>query len=385
MKIGIVMPLAEQHGGAELMLMHLLREARRSSSALYSLVFFDAGPMEAEARALGFPTRTLDAGRLRQPIRYAKTVAALSAWMRSERLDAALSWMAKAHLYVSPAALIAGVPAFWFQHGLPDRHWMDRFTSALPAKRILACSEAAKAAQHRLTPHREISVVYPAVDLGQLSQTLQKDRRALRTKLGLPQDAMIVGIAARLQRWKGIHLVIEAMGALKERFPAAILVIVGGKHALEADYEEWLHKFAADCGVEDRVIFAGFQQNAAEWMFAMDIVVNASANEPFGMSLVEAMALGRAVVAVRAGGPAEIVSHGENGLLIEGNRSEEIADALATLMSDPELCSRLGLGARKRAREFGTDRLASALPMLLENSVKRSHSGMKVTASEPQL
>ena len=143
LKIGIVMPLAEQRGGAELMLMHLLRGVRSIPlPATYEVAFLEDGPMQKEVSALGIPTRVFKAGHLRQPVRYIRTVAALARWMRTERFDAVLSWMAKAHLYAGPAVLLTKIPACWFQHGLPERHWMDRLVSRIPAKGIFACSQA---------------------------------------------------------------------------------------------------------------------------------------------------------------------------------------------------------------------------------------------------
>lgn len=159
-----------------------------------------------------------------------------------------------------------------------------------------------------------------------------KDQKSIRVKLGLPADALIVGMVARLQRWKGIHLVVESFARLKTEFPSAILVVVGGRHALEPDYEGFLQKQVAALNLEDRVVFPGFQSNVPEWLAAMDIVVNASADEPFGMSLVEAMAAERSVIAIKSAGPAEIVTDGVEGVLVDCCTPEAISGALGRLM-----------------------------------------------------
>ncbi|WP_243663184.1 glycosyltransferase, partial [Rhodothermus marinus] len=96
-----------------------------------------------EARALGFPAQVIRAGRLRQPVRYMRTVRQLARWFRQESLTLVLSWMGKAHLYGGVAARLAGIPAVWFQHGIPARDsWMDRWITRMPAVGVLACSEA---------------------------------------------------------------------------------------------------------------------------------------------------------------------------------------------------------------------------------------------------
>jgi glycosyltransferase involved in cell wall biosynthesis len=358
MRVGIVMPLAEQLGGAELALLHLLGANAAKPQQTYSLAFLEHGSMVEQVAGLGCSTKVIPAGRLRQPGRFIATVLRLRKWMVREQLDGVLSWMAKGHLYAGPAAQMAGLPAVWWQHGLPDGHWMDRLVSRVPAVEILACSEATKAAQLRLRPSSSVRVIYPAVELERYSGPRLQDQRTIRRRLGLPESALVVGIVARLQRWKGIHLVLEAAAHLRNSVPEFLVVVVGGPHSLEPDYAAWVRGYADQLGVSGRTVFAGHQTNVPEWMAAMDVMVSASQNEPFGMVIIEAMALGKPVVAVRAGGPAEIIRHDHDGLLMESNRPDQLAEALRRLLGDSDLRRRLGARARVRAQEFGTSRLA---------------------------
>jgi glycosyltransferase involved in cell wall biosynthesis len=99
----------------------------------------------------------------------------------------------------------------------------------------------------------------------------------------------------------------------------------------------------------------------------MDLLVNASDHEPFGIVLLEAMAQGVPVLAVADAGPREIVVPGESGLLVPSSRPEALAEALRPLLTDPELRLRLGRGGRDRVRErFTAEQMADRLQSKLE-------------------
>lgn len=116
----------------------------------------------------------------------------------------------------------------------------------------------------------------------------------------------------------------------------------------------------ARLGLGDVVIFAGFQVDASRWMQAMDIIVHASDREPFGIVVIEAMALGKPVVAGAAGGPAEVITPGVDGLLAPFGDAKALAQALLRYLDDPALAARCAVGAARRARDFSATRYASA-------------------------
>ena len=159
----IIMPLAEQRGGAELALLQLIR---RETSVHWHVVFLNDGPMVEQTRALGVGADVIPAGRVRQPMMVLKTVRAIARVAREINASAMLGWMAKAHLYGGLAAKLARIPAVWFQHGLPSTDsWIDSLVNRIPAAGSLACSEFVADAQRRVTPHLPVRVVHPATDL----------------------------------------------------------------------------------------------------------------------------------------------------------------------------------------------------------------------------
>lgn len=357
MEILVLMPLGEQRGGGELMLLDLLRQAEHSGIT-WRLVVFEEGPLVEQARALGIDTTVVTAGRLRHVHRYVQTVFTLARLARTA--DAVFSWMPKAQLYGAPAAVLARKPALWFQLAVPRRTaWLDVVTNLLPASGILTLSKEGQAAQARMWPHRRTRLVYPGVDLGRFDPAAAPGSRDARETLGLPPDVPIVGVVARLQRWKGIHLLIEALLSVAQAFPGTVAVIVGGSHALEPGYEPELHWIAEQLGVAEQVIFAGLRTDIPLWLSAMDVVVHPAADEPFGISVVEAMAMRKPVVASDSGGPLEIIEDGENGLLFRTGDAAQLAEAIMRLLADPERAALIGANASARAEAFSSARYAS--------------------------
>ena len=105
----------------------------------------------------------------------------------------------------------------------------------------------------------------------------------------------------------------------------------------------------------------GVQRNVPEWMQAMDVVVHASEREPFGIVVVEAMALGKPVVATRPGGPEEIITHDSDGQLVTWNQPDELAEAILKYLRDPEWARSVGQRARQRSAEYSMEKYAKRL------------------------
>jgi glycosyltransferase involved in cell wall biosynthesis len=324
MKIMIIMPLGEQRGGGEQMLLDLLVEGR-NKGVEWLIIFLEDGPLLEQIRAFGIDVRIVPSGRLRQPHLWLSAAAKIASIAHSERADLIFGWMWKAHLYGGLAGMLAGLPALWYQLEEPaDNNLMKWIANMIPARGVLTLSKAGQEAQMKIFPHRPTPLVYPGVALDRFDPTISL-------------NAPLIGIVGRLQRWKGIHVLIEAMPKVLQNYPDAYCVVVGGKHDLEPDYPTFVEQRIADLGLGDRIILAGLQQNVPEWMQAMDIVVHASDNEPFGIVTIEAMALGKPVVAAASGGPTEIITDGENGLLAS------YGDADAQVISLPNGMPRISL------------------------------------------
>ena len=362
MKVAIVMPLAQQLGGAELALQHLLRANRRAPRVEYTLAFLEEGPMAEEAETLGYQVRVFAAGRLRQSQRYIQTVVALATWLRRERVQMTLSWMTKAHLYAAPAARLLGSPSVWWQWGIPESGWLDRWATRLPARAVICCSNAAQQAQQQLSPLRPTRVIYPAVELDRFDPERLPTPAEARVELNLPAHGPLIGILARFERWKGLHVFLEAAVHVLRVDSEARFVILGSPHFSEPNYPTELVEQARQAGISEQVHFAGHQRDIPLWMQTLDIVVNASVGpEPFGMTIIEAMALSKSVVATRQGGPLEIINDGKDGLLVRPDDAAALAAAILRLIEHAGSRRVIGRAARQRAQHFSADHFAAEL------------------------
>ena len=374
--VGIVMPLALQRGGCETMLLNLLRANRSGIDQTYKVCFLEDGPMVKEVKEMGYSVTTIRAGRLRQFHNYFKTLVQLVMWMRRERIDQVISWMEKAHLYASPASVIARVPAAWWLHSVDPDNKLMRIISALPANHLFSDSQAALDLRNPKWRKHPSSVCHCAVDLTRFSSTQLPCATDVRKELGLP-DRPTVGIVARLQRWKGIDVFIKAAVRLtrgKAPGPTPVFIIIGGEHAFELGVKEELEALIDLLEVRDHVTLAGYQQDVPRWMQACDVIVHCSTGvEPFGTIIVEAMALGKCVVAADAGGPREIITDGVNGRLTPAGDDAALAEAISELLADTPAMQAMRYKARQRAAHFSADRLARCVRGTVNQLIATTH------------
>jgi len=376
----VAMPVATRRGGAEEQLCQLV-EHRREAGVEPAIAFLTNGPLVGWCRAQGVAAFVVEAGRVRQPHRLAHAVRDISRLAREQDAQLVVGWMAKGQLYGGLAAAAARLPSAWLQPGTPmGAVPIDRAATALPARVVVTVSRTVDDAQRRLRPRRSTSVVHPAVDLTRFDAARIGDPRAVRRRLGLPEHGPLVGAVGRLDRWKGFHVLLDVAPQLLARYPDATLVLVGGPHALDPSYAEELHAQAARLGLGERVRLVGQQPNPEEWMQAMDVVVHTSQAEPFGMVVIEAMALGKPVLAAAEGGPAEIVTPGVDGLLSPYGDRPALAAALLRLLAEEPLRAALGAAAARRAREFEVRAFARRFGAVLADAAAQTGTARRSSA-----
>jgi glycosyltransferase involved in cell wall biosynthesis len=371
MKLLVTVPWGERAGGAENILWTFLRHVDRRRFEP-ELVFFEDGPFVREVQGLGMHSVVLRSGRLRELPRAARVVRALADLIRSKRPDLVLNWSAKTHLYGASAARLASATdrVLWWQHSVPDGHWLDRLATALPTRAVGCYCAEARIAQSRLRPRRPSFVVHPGIDIP--APLSESHRVELRAELGLTEARPVVGIVGRLQPSKGQHRFLTTLARLiRANHPVHGLIVGGDAHDLSPGYEPYLHRLANSLGIADHVTFTGQVPDAAECIAAMDVLVNASTQESFGLALLEAMAVGLPIVAFASGGPREIIEPGRSGLLVSDRTEQALATAIERLLINPELGIRLGAGGRDRFQQrFTAERMTRDLEEKLEQLCK---------------
>jgi glycosyltransferase involved in cell wall biosynthesis len=212
-------------------------------------------------------------------------------------------------------------------------------------------------------------VVYDAVDESWLQP--RRTPAEVRRELGIPLDAPCLGIAGNIQEWKGQRVVVEALGLLRDH-PGVHAVISGGVHRAGEAYAAELRTRLQALGLSDRVHFTGFRSDIPDVMNAWDIVVHASVRpEPFGRVILEAMLLGKPVIATAAGGVPELIDDGRAGYLVPPDDAAALAQCLRRVLAAPGEAQAIGARAREWAREhFSLARQVAEMSAIYEGAAR---------------
>lgn len=363
MKVLYVAPVAER-GGMEVILLNLVRELDRSRVTPL-VAFLQSGPFAPEIEKVGVEVHTVEAGRVRDVWRGAKAVGELARLIRRRHVALVHTLNAKAHLYGGVAAALAGVPCLYHLHGVPtpgpSRDGVVSILSVLiPAGRTVACSAyVARAFGRTWRSGRHVTVVHNGVALE--PGATRRTGSEVREELGAPDNAPLVVMACRLQRGKGVHVFVDAVAQVRRTCPEARFAVVGGAlFGLEAAYPQELHEQAERLGLSGALSFTGYRTDAHRLLAAADIVVHASI-EPDSLPTVilEAMALGKPVVASDLGGPSEMIEDGVTGILVPPDSHEQLAEGILALLRAPDRRAEMGkAGAVRAHKEFTVERMA---------------------------
>jgi glycosyltransferase involved in cell wall biosynthesis len=168
--------------------------------------------------------------------------------------------------------------------------------------------------------------------------------------------------------------------------PNARFLLVGGDlFALEPDYVNELKGLAEQLGLNDCLRFTGHVSDVVPFLSAADVVVHSSIRpEPFGLVVLEAMSLGRAVVASAAGGPTELIVSGESGMLVQPGSIDELSSTVLQLLGNEPVRNALGRAASARVTEFfNAHQMMVKLHDLYDRLVALSNGSARCTKSSP--
>ncbi|AKJ63480.1 putative glycosyltransferase [Kiritimatiella glycovorans] len=244
------------------------------------------------------------------------------------------------------SARLAGVPFVWHVRIIDSAGWKDRWMARL-ADRIVVISEAVRA---RFAAERDKTVrIYNGVDMERFARV----EAEYAAEEGGAERGFRIGVFSRLDPWKGHELFLDALLKLGEAGPPVEVWIAGeGDPRYRARLEDTVRRH----GLTDRVRFLGHREDVPALMRQCDAVVNPSIRpEPFGRTLIEAMASGAAVVATARGGAREVIDPEKDGMLVEPEPGA-LAAALERLRHDRSMRSRLAANAwNKCAQQFSAE------------------------------
>jgi glycosyltransferase involved in cell wall biosynthesis len=273
----------------------------------------------------------------------------LGAQLRTLRTDVAHSFLWAADAYASlSSALFSHTPLICSERGdrTPTmysraRNLFDRVVTFRVARHVCANSQFGQSllVTNGCDPTRT-SVIHNGIDLARIDAHTPADIRAIQ---GWPADAVVLGTVSRLVKSKGVDVLIRAVARLAHRWPVYCVLVGDGPQRAE------LEQLACDLGVNGRIAFLGTRLPSEPLARGFDIAtLMTRTTEAFSNSILEYMALGRAVVATDVGGNRELVTPGETGLLVPPGDDAALAQALESLLAHPELAYNMGRRARAR-------------------------------------
>jgi glycosyltransferase involved in cell wall biosynthesis len=354
------------NGGAQESYTGLLLRLDRQKYEVRALSL-SAGSAVQRIRRLGLQVDVLD-----EPDDEAAS-RALAAWLRREEIDLVHAHMFRAEVVGTRAALAAGTPVIMATvHSSRVRSPEDvaSLAALTPAMdRLIVPSSAilAKvAAEGR--GGAAFSVIPNGVDLSRFA--VPAPPCTLRDDYNIPCEDALIGVVARLEPEKGHRDLIAAMPAVLAAAPRSWLAIVGeGSASVALRAQAGLLPAA----VRDRIIFTGRRDDVSAITAELDIAVLPSLREAQGISILEAMARRKPVVATAVGGIPEVIRDGVSGLLVPASDPDALATALTRLARSPSLRSQLGeAGYETVAVRFSMDAHVRRVEALYDEELQRA-------------
>lgn len=300
---------------------------------------------------------------------HVRSVWLLYKFFRRERFDVLHVHTPIAALLGRIAGRLSGIPlivytahGFYFHDEMPkfkyrfyvlveklSGHWTDLLFTQSSEDAQVAVAEG-------IADRSRVVDIGNGVDAELFDPANDARKQRIRIALGIPVDALVVGVVSRLVGEKGLVEFLEAAVELGKTFPKAHFILVGER--LPSDHDTSVHQelHAAQTQLGSRLAAVGYRADVADLLGAMDIFCLPSYREGMPRSIIEAMMMALPVVATNIRGSREEVVDGETGLLVPIRSSAALVQALGRLIADPDLSRRMGKSGRQRALKLYDER-----------------------------
>jgi len=202
----------------------------------------------------------------------------------------------------------------------------------------------------KLSPQK-VKLIYNGIDTRKFEY--KKDLEGVRKELNLSKGELVLGNVGNLREVKDHHTLILSFNRISFLFPQVKLLIIG-----EGELKSSLVKLCEELGLENKVLFLGHRKDVPSLLDLMDVFILSSRLEGCSISILEAMASEKPVVATRVGGNPELVLEGKTGLLVPSAEPEKLAQKIILLIKDEKLRRKMGREGKKRVREkFSLERM----------------------------
>lgn len=370
--------------GAEVQIAGLLGELKAFSDLEVTAILLNQGRLYDELISRNIPVVIYDETRLN----FLQIFSALCSNFRKQRPLVLHTHRYKENILAGVAAKLSSVPlSVRTVHGLEERLrgwqrtkmnaylWMNAMVAKRTQQCTVAVSEEIASIMRQRLPRNTVVCIHNGIDVENVRPAT--DRETKRRELGIPEQAMVVGSVSRLVPVKGIEYLLRAIGRLCEELPgtAVRLLLVGDGPARSK-----LEALTRELGIDQKTLFVGHRADVYDLMNSLDIFALPSLHEGMPIALLEAMALGRPVVASRVGGIPEVVTDGAEGRLVPAQDVDSLMQALKELALSGTLREKLGRAGKERIlRSFVRKHRAAEVRELywsLVNAPTRSSTGI---------
>jgi len=254
------------------------------------------------------------------------------------------------HSYTARNNVLAGlvgrfmhIPVIWHERNILMKEEKDITKGFLGLPTAVICNSRAVA--RRLDPHpSKIRIILNGVDLNKFSPMLVDDYLKKKYNMG---DKKVIGIITNLTKRRRVEYFIEAAVAIHMQEPNTVFVVVGGEFGDEGRLKELAGK-AQQLGLGDSLFFMGRQEDVRPWISIFDVSCHVTSQDACSRSILEAMGMKRAIVAMNDGGNPELIEHQHSGILVGAFDQNAFVNAILALLRDNSRREELGNNARLR-------------------------------------
>jgi len=234
----------------------------------------------------------------------------------------------------------------------PPGRWVNKWINEYYADHIIAVSPAAaeNLTDAGISPKRITTMMNGVTPVARKSEV---ECAALRERWGIRKGEFVLGILARIEPYKGHMHILEAVKSLTDQGRQLRLLVAG-----IGDFEAELKEKTRELGLEDRVVYLGFQTDVAAVLSVLDLQLNASyGTETSSLSILEGLSMGLPAVVSTYGGNPWLIDDEQDGLLFENRNSADLARCIARLMDEPDTLERM----KQRAVEIFSQRFTAEI------------------------
>jgi glycosyltransferase involved in cell wall biosynthesis len=322
--------------GQERVLADIIRTINKKSFKPFVVLSTD-GIFASYLKHNGISTRIIRLNNIsrRNAASFIITVLKLFAFFRHKHIDIVHTSGLLPNQYCIMAAKLARIPCICHVHSSIYNQYDIKRSFARYASVVIAVSQGVKRLLCTSIKESMVEVVYNGID----ECDYQPDRHvmdSLRSELGIDGTATIVCQIGQVVKHKGIEDFLRMASLLHQRMSSTIFLIVGDDK-YEPGYSQRMMALSKELGIHRRVIFAGFRKEIPELISISDVIVLASTVEGHPMILLEAMLLGKPVVATDIPGTDEVIDNNHNGILVPMNDCHALANSVELILRDGEL------------------------------------------------